>query len=125
MPEAAKTNAASSSSVSGTGAKRLSNASGPAGIFMPRPNRRERRSRNAVNRGYFVRSFMGPDNSMRSGSYCLNQRGRKNRSAEFIPQRSALSTLLRNKSAILIMDQIATPGEGTRRDYKGAVLRRL
>ena len=42
-PQAAKASAASSSSVSGRGGCGLLYWNGPAGIFMPRPTRRERR----------------------------------------------------------------------------------
>src|SRR5437899_220462 len=51
MPHAAKTSAASSSSLKGLGACRLSYVNGPPGIFIPKPKRRERRFRNAVSNG--------------------------------------------------------------------------
>src|SRR5437773_12188520 len=58
MPQAANTKAASSSSLNGTGGWRLRNASGPSGMDMPNPKRRERRSRKAESNGYDSKGFM-------------------------------------------------------------------
>jgi hypothetical protein len=55
-PQAAKTNAASSASVNGAALCRLSNFSGPPGIFIPKPNRRDRRDRSAANKENSVKS---------------------------------------------------------------------